>query len=623
MPPRALAGLLGSVLLSGFLYAALLGTGPRPDPARAQGTPLLASPNVSYLGGVPGTAAISGVFSRSAPYFYVSGIDSVSVVDVSNPRFPVLAGKLVNAVFENEAMTLGERKLADGSIQRFVLVGNDAGQVTLSATGSQLGRIGGRQLTIVDVTDPANPTIAGQTPSSGDGAATTSTHTVACANASCSVAYSAGDDNSTFSIFDLSDLAKPREVKAVKSPAAGPNPVFTSGAGHHWNIDGAGIAWHTGSGGTAAFDISDPLNPTLLTGTDANGTASPYNDFIHHNSQRPNARAFAPGRAVDVANGNVVLVTEEDYANDGDEVACDRAGTFQTWEVVDLDGDAYRTANPDAEPNKGTMRVLDAINAPHEGGGGLTTPAGAFCSAHWFDYHQSGIVAQGYYQQGLRLIDVRNPRDLEQFGFFTGGATNVWDAYWAPERDAAGVAIPGRKSNLVYTVDVTKGVEVFEVANLPADLPVTGDAGDRGTFPSAAPGSAAPGAPAPALAGSQRCGAPSSTITRRSSSLRTTRTSIAGRASGAGCKVAQVRVAVGRKVGRSCRFLQENGRFGSLRNCRRTQYVKASGTTRWSLRRKARLPRGSYVIWSRAVDVSGRIERKAARRNLLRTRVRR
>ena len=61
MTPRALAGLLGSVLLSGFLYAALLGTGTRPDPASAQGTPVLASPNVSYLGGVPGTAAISGV----------------------------------------------------------------------------------------------------------------------------------------------------------------------------------------------------------------------------------------------------------------------------------------------------------------------------------------------------------------------------------------------------------------------------------------------------------------------------------------------------------------------------------------------------------------------------------
>jgi hypothetical protein len=43
----------------------------------------------------------------------------------------------------------------------------------------------------------------------------------------------------------------------------------------------------------------------------------------------------------------------------------------------------------------------------------------------------------------------------------------VWDAYWVPQRDAAGVAIPGKKTNLVYTADAVRGIEVFEVT-LPA-----------------------------------------------------------------------------------------------------------------------------------------------------------
>lgn len=616
---RACGALLAALALSGVMFALLLGTGGPPPAARA-GTPVIASDNVSLIGALPGTAAISGVFSRSAPYFYVSGADSVSVIDVKDPRSPQLVGKLVNAVFENEAMTLGERTLADGTIQRFVLVGNDLGQVTLSPSGSQLGRVGGLQLTVVDVTDPTAPKIAGQTPSAGDGAATTSTHTVACANAACTYAYSAGEEGE-FSIIDLRDLSSPREVGTVVSPAAKGNEVFTRGAGHHWNIDGAGIAWHTGSGGTAAFDISDPLNPLLLTGTDEHGTKTPYNDFIHHNSMRPNAKAFAPGRPASVTNGNVVLVTEEDYANDGDEVVCSKAGTFQTWELRDLDGAAYRARNPKGEPNLGTMRPLDIINAPDEAGGGLTTPAGAFCSAHWFDYHPSGIVAQGYYQQGLRLIDVRDPRNLQQYGYATAGASQVWDAYWAPERDAAGAVVPGRKTNLVYTVDVVQGVHVYEVSGLPADLPSSGDSGDRGTFPSETPGTVAPaGTPAP-LAGARTCSAPRSRINRNSRLLRT-RTAVRGIARGVDCKLAAVHVAVGRKVGRACRYLQANGRFGERRDCRRPQYVKARGTSTWSLNRKAKLPRGRYLVWSRAVNRNGDVEPASATRNLLRTKVR-
>ena len=479
--PRALAALVALTLLplAGFL---ILGG----RDADAQGTPIVASPNVTKVGpGLPGTAAISGVFSRSAPFFYVSGLDSLSVLDVSDPKSPKLVGKLVNALFQNEAMTLGERVGPDGKVQRFVLVGNDLAQVSVTSGGVQRGRVGGQQLIVVDVTDPANPKIVGLTPSTGPEAVTTSTHTVACMNPSCSIAYSAGgagEDNTKFSIIDLTDITKPREVKSVESAAIHPNAVFTFPSGHHWNVDGEGLAWQAGAGGTAVFDITDPLNPTLVNGTDANGRKTPYNDFIHHNTQRPNARAFAPGKPLGVQNGNVILIGEEDYANDGDEVDCKKAGTFQTWEVPDLDAAAYRERNPKGEPDKGTVRVLDTINPPTEGGG-LTTPAGAFCSVHWFDFHPSGIVAIGNYQQGLRLVDTRNPRDLKQYGYFTGGATEVWDAYWAPQRDAKGTIVPGRKTNLVYTVDAVQGVGVFEVSGMPPDLPISGD-DTRGTFPS-------------------------------------------------------------------------------------------------------------------------------------------
>ena len=445
--------------------------------ASALPTPVLASPNVELLTSVPGSATISGEFSPSAPYFYTSGLDSISVYDVSKAKQPVLKGKLTNLVFENEAMSYGERRDASGKvIKRFVLVGIDLAQLSPDLDRTSVSRnVGGQQVMVVDVTDPTAPKVLSKTPgSSAQGGVTTSSHTVQCVDLTCNYAYTAGDGpgeapgEGGFSIIDLRDLSNPAQVKTVRSPASAPNPVFTGGAGHFWDIDDGGIAWHTGSGGTAAFDITNPLNPLALGGTNAEGVKTPLNDFIHHNSARPNASSFKPGSAPSLANGNVALITEEDYANDGDEVACDRSGTFQTWAVPDLDGATYRAGNPGLEAGRGTMTPLDSFQAPAESGGGLSTPVGGFCSAHWFDYHQSGVIAQGWYQQGLRVIDVNDPRNIKQSGYFTAGASEVWDAYWVPARNADGTAKANReKTNIVYTADALRGIDVLEVSGLP------------------------------------------------------------------------------------------------------------------------------------------------------------
>ena len=82
-------------------------------------------------------------------------------------------------------------------------------------------------------------------------------------------------------------------------------------------------------------------------------------------------------------------------------------------------------------------------------------------------------------------------------------------------------------------------------------------------------------------------------------------------------------VAIGRKTGKQCRFLRAGGSFGPKRSCLRTEYLRARGTKSWRLDTKARLPRGSYVVWSRAVNSAGTIERKAEARNLLLTKVKR
>jgi hypothetical protein len=422
---------------------------------------VVTSSNVRFVTNVPDTALISGVFARSAPLFIGSSTDSITVYDVTDPLKPTIKGVLPNLVFENEAMNYGEKK-EDGQLRRFVLVGYDLVGVPASTNPSHTGT--SNEVAVVDVTDPTKPYVRSTVKT------TTNTHTVACIRETdCQYAYTAGSRGKT-SVIDLSDLDAPREARVFDSPAAKPNPAFASGSGHKWNFDQAGYGLHTGSGGTAVFDVTDPLNPVAVQGTDANGTESPWNDFIHHNSDRPNASKFTAGAAASVANGNVLLVTEEDYENTN----CATAGSFQTWYVPDLDGATYRAGNPGLEPDKGTIRPLDRINPVTEAGGGLSLPTGAFCSAHWFDYHQSGVVAQGYYQAGMRLIDVRDPARLTQHGWFTSGVSEVWDAYYVPERTSKGVAT-GKRTNIVYVADAVRGLDVVTV-DLPGAAPATGAA---------------------------------------------------------------------------------------------------------------------------------------------------
>ena len=414
--------------------------------------PLVASSNVSLLSSNPGSAGNSGCFLRSAPLFVMSALDSVKVYDVSDPRRPALTGTLPSAQFENEAMSCGERKGRDGT-RRFALIGVDLYQ----ASPDDIEHVnvrpagGSYELVVVDVTDPAHPAIAGRAPG------TTSTHTVTCVDGTdCRYAYSAGTGES-FSVFDLSDLDHPVEVDS--DPAKdGTQPFASPTAGHKWNFDAAGYGTHTGFAGSSMFDVRDPLHPRLVTTTGAAGRGEDpaypgWNDFIHHNSFRPNARAFAPDSPPSLANGNVLLVTEEDY----EQTDCSQAGSFQTWWVKRLDG------TPDAIVPLDKVELSDLGTFP--------LPEGAFCSAHWFSFHPSGIVAAGFYGGGTQLLDVRDPRHIASYGHATWGASEVWDSYWVPVYGKNGQDT-GKKTNLVYSVDLVRGLDVYAV-DLPGSATTT------------------------------------------------------------------------------------------------------------------------------------------------------
>jgi hypothetical protein len=408
--------------------------------------PVVTNGPVTHLRQVPGQAGISGCFMKTEALFVTSGLDSVKVWDVSDPAVPVQLGALESAQFENEAMNCGERQTKNG-VRRFVLIGLDLYQAAPNENDIQHVNAGGNELVVVDVTDPFHPRIRSRVPG------ITSTHTVACVDElDCRYAYSAGDSGSgTFSIFDLRKLSEPKELDSDPDKAgtqAFPSPT----AGHKWNFDDAGFGSHTGFDGTSVFDVHKPRHPKLVTTTGLAGKGQDpkyagWNDFIHHNSLRPNAKAFEKFAPPSVKNGNVLFVTEEDY----EQTDCTKAGSFQTWKVKTLSG------------RKSAIVPLDKVELADLGS--FPVPQYAFCSAHWFDYHPAGVVAAGFYGGGLQLIDVRDPRHLEPYGSSSWGASEVWDAYWVPKYDSFG-RITHRRTSIVYTVDLVRGMDVYNV-----DLP--------------------------------------------------------------------------------------------------------------------------------------------------------
>ena len=351
--------------------------------------PFVSSPNVRLAAARPGSAGVSGCFLHSAPYFVMSGLDDVTVYDVSNPAAPREVGTMPSAQFQNEAMNCGERMVSRELTDRFAMIGVDLYQ----ASPDDLEHVndpvrGDYELVVVDVTDPTSPHVRSRL------ASTTSTHTVTCIDGidgtDCRYDYSAGDDSEvpgrgSFSIFDLTDLDRPVEVDS--DPATEGTQPFSSDAvgwgGHTWNVDDAGYAPHGGGRvGHLRRTRVEVANTGAAGDTAREGSVNHFNDFIHHNSFRPNAKAFRSDAPPSLANGNILLVTEEDY----EDPDCSTAGSFQTWHIKRLDG------------SDGSIVPLAKLELADLGT--FPVPVGAFCSSHWFDYHPSGVVAVGYYGGG-------------------------------------------------------------------------------------------------------------------------------------------------------------------------------------------------------------------------------
>ena len=446
---RTLVACLAAALLGAALAAAPAATAQTAAP----GTGEAFAGGLTHIAQLPEVAgAISVQFSSDTPHMYVSTLKGLHVYDISDPRNPAVVSFLPLPHYQNEAMSIAERN--KGDVKKFVIIAS--GLAALSSKGYY--DTNSRYIIVIDVTDPANPTeIAGMPTESR-------THTVSCLTKSCEFAYSDGRTQGFISIIDLRQPHAPKMAGTYESIVP---------QGHDQDLDDAGILWHVGGQGAVGLDVSRPTKPVPVASTNGLGVEnpdrenSPWNNFILHNSARPNAKDFRADAPPKLANGNVFLATEEDTTAG----ECGpQYGSFQTWHIPYVDAARYRKDNPSLGVGGGRMTPLDNWY-PED------AAVGSACSAHYFDYHEKGFVAQGWYEYGTRILDVRNPKNIKQVGYFFNNAMQAWASYWVPARNDKG-KVTGRSTNIVYTADEVRGIDVLEVK-----LPGTGPKDTRPIAP--------------------------------------------------------------------------------------------------------------------------------------------
>ena len=361
--------------------------------------PLAKSSNVQLLGNVPTGPALGMVFKDH--WAFVTGPAGLTVLDIALPAAPAIVAVHPLPHFENEDVDLcGDT----------VLITNDREYRDL-----------GSVLYAFDISTPSQPTLVSVTPVGLTGSGRGAGHIANFVSADCSQVWLDGGD--LVEVFDMTNPAAPRSLGKFESAASLSTSFKVT---HDTERDPHGVLWSVGGGGAAGYRLTeDPLAPRLVASTGTAGVnPSPYNDFILHNSKR---------------NGQTLLITEEDYI-DTDETppgGCRGQGKFETWSIAMRPGGLKPLDTWMTEMNGSDSKAAATIN----------------CSSHWFEVAKD-LVAVGWYEQGTRFLDVHDPKDIRQVGFYLPANGSTWAAYWSPTD-------PSR--SIVYTADAYLGVDVLRI----------------------------------------------------------------------------------------------------------------------------------------------------------------
>jgi hypothetical protein len=296
-------------------------------------------------------------------------------------------------------------------------------------------------------------------------------HTASCIN-DCDYVWTGGparrDDLAYLGPFDtttgwgdgrpiwVTDLRNARKPKVFGNPIDLYRNDGRTDYSHDVQVDERGIAWVSGRGGIRGYATkgthrdptsnllreATPWDPILVAGGGVGGVNEPETMFMH-NSWRPNSRYV---KADGVERGNILIGTEEEFNED-----CATDGRLVVSDLTDSWGGEPALNSTREAPYR--MKPLDTWH-PAQDTAEPPPGASASCSAHYFELQKS-TLAQAWYQQGLRLLDLSDAKNVNQIGYWrvsTGDAatdSNSWDVGW--------------RGNHVYLFDMNRGIEILRL----------------------------------------------------------------------------------------------------------------------------------------------------------------
>lgn len=415
------------------------------------------SSNVEYITTVTQTGGAIAVNFIDDTMF-VSTSRGLFSYDITDPATPQLLGVLPMYIWENEDMDVDR-------VRKRVFISRDPRGFTTQATPGATFPFGA-----VHVIDVSNPEVMVQTgfflvPAG---------HTSTCVN-DCDFLWTGGPYANAQTQPDYT--GRPIYATDVRDPAtpiACPEPIDTgrndgvTDYAHDVQVDADGVAWVSGAGGVRGYwTEGEHLNP--LTGSIETATACepiPYagggtpteatpSRFMH-NSWR-NVDATIPGEddpetPEDETRGMVLYATEENLTSN-----CASSGRFATFDLRgSLEGEGWN----DIATTKFRMRPLDTWTPQDQEG------ATACASAHYLADRGDGLLAYAFYGQGTRFLDVSDPKDIRQVGYFRPNGASTWAPYFY--KGYVFIADNSRGVDIVRFTDEPGDAETVEAPSLPA-----------------------------------------------------------------------------------------------------------------------------------------------------------
>jgi hypothetical protein len=342
------------------------------------------SPNVHHVAHIPLNNDSAGA-RILGDHLYITTSRDLKIYDVSSPESPREVGSLLLP-----QMPYFAEEDVDTNGRILLVDGPNGPAATLN---------------VIDVEDETNPRVIGTLEGLDQ-------HTFSCV-LDCRWAY-----GSRGAVVDLRDPAHPDLAGDWRT-----RTPLGNGAAHDVTEVAPGLVV-TSSRPMMLLDARrDPRRPSVLALGDHPFEQGFGNFWLVHGNEWPRR-----GR-------DAFLLT----SGEGAGPSCDDgAAAFLVW-------DATRWRATRSFEVVGEYRPRSGL--PTEG----NAPADLLCS-HWFDAHPAfrdgGLVAIGWYDHGVRFLDVSPRGDVEEVGYFMAAGGSMSAAYWADDE-------------IVYAVDYHRGLDIL------------------------------------------------------------------------------------------------------------------------------------------------------------------